>query len=142
MDRRDWLKGFGAAGATALLLSIIMLPAVQAGLLPFPRPLAIAFADTLFDGAPAAAGLLLHLVYVTAWGIVYVLLFRDRFTFSSALVLGLVLWLLALVFFFPMVGWGLFGFAVGPHLITASLIPHLLFAILLWFFCRLFFKKA
>lgn len=141
MDRWEWIKAVGAGAATAVLLSLIIVPATAAGIMPFPKPLALAFAQELFGPVPQAVGLLFHLLYVTAWGIIYVLLFRYRFTFSSALVLGLVLWMLALTFFFPLVGWGLFGFAVGLELITGSLIPHLLFSIFLWGFCRWFFRR-
>jgi hypothetical protein len=42
--------------------------------------------------------------------------------------------------FFPVVGWGFLGLAVGPKLIVASLVPHLLFAIVLWGLCRFAFK--
>lgn len=142
MDRWDWMKAVGAGTTTAVLLFLVIVPATAAGMLPFPEPLALAFAQVLFGPVPLFVGLLLHLLYVTFWGVVYVLLFRYRFTFSSALVLGLVLWLLALTFFFPLVGWGLFGVAVGPELITASLIPHLLFSISIWGLCRLFFRQV
>ena len=37
-------------------------------------------------------------------------------------------------------GWGFLGPAVGPRLIVASLVPHLLFAVFLWAGCRLVFR--
>ena len=142
MERWDWIKALGAGSATAVFLSLIVLPASQAGISPFPKPLGLAFAQELFGPVPLVVGLLFHYLYVTFWGVIYVLLFRDNFTFSSALVLGLVLWMLALTFFFPLVGWGLFGFAIGPRLITGSLALHLLFSIFLWTFCRWFFPAG
>jgi len=140
MSLRYWIKALGAGAATAVLLSLIMIPAAKFGMSPFPKPLGLAFAETLFGPVPLAVGLLFHLLYVTFWGTVYVLLFRDRFTFSSALVLGLVLWVLALSFFMPLVGWGLFGFGIGPQIIPAALASHLLFSIFLWSICRGFFS--
>jgi len=56
------------------------------------------------------------------------------------LLLGMGLWLLVLVAFFPIVGWGFLGLAVSSKLIVAALIPHLLFSIFLWALCRGMFK--
>jgi len=44
----------------------------------------------------------------------------------------LALWLVALVVFFPVIGRSVFGLSVSPKLIVASLIPHVLFAVVLW----------
>jgi hypothetical protein len=43
-----------------------------------------------------------------------------------------VLWALALVVFFPFIGWGFLGLAVSPKLIVVALISHILFALILW----------
>lgn len=43
-----------------------------------------------------------------------------------------MLWLVVLALFFPLVGWGFAGLHVRPKLIPASLLPHLLFGLLLW----------
>jgi hypothetical protein len=53
--------------------------------------------------------------------------------------LAFTLWLFALVFFFPVIGWGFLGLAVSPRLIVAAAVPHLLFAIFLWGGCRFAF---
>jgi len=53
-----------------------------------------------------------------------------------------VLWAGALVVFFPIIGWGFFGLAVGPQLIVASVMPHLLFGVFLWGSCRIAFRPA
>ena len=69
-------------------------------------------------------------------------LFRDGLTFLRALSVAVALWIVVLVFFFPVVGWGLFGLAIGPKLIVGSAIPHLLFAIFLWGLCWWAFRHA
>ncbi|MEQ5803401.1 hypothetical protein [Halomonas sp. H10-9-1] len=56
----------------------------------------------------------------------------PRKTLPTALGLAAVLWVVILVVFFPVVGWGLAGLAIGPQLIPASALPHLLFGLLLW----------
>ena len=127
---------------TALLLTAVMLPAFKLGVAPMPKFPSLAFAETLFGrDLPLPVGLLFHVAYVTFWGVVYVALFRDRLTFLNALWLGLGLWVVILVIFFPVVGWGFLGLAISPKLIPASLVPHVLFAVFLWGLCRLGFKK-
>lgn len=138
---KDLLKAVGVGIGTAVLLSAVMVPAMQLGVSPLPKPLGLAFAETVFGGPlPLPVGLLFHVAYVTLWSVVFVALFWDRLSLRRALVLGVALWLVVLVVFFPVVGWGFFGLAVGPKLIVASLVPHLLFAIVLWGLCRFAFK--
>lgn len=143
LDRNLFLRALLAGIVTALLISAVMVPLFKFGVSPLPKPLGLAFAETLAGRAlPLPVGLLFHLVYVTVWSVIYVSLFRDSLGFRQALVLALVLWLLVLVIFFPVVGWGFLGLAVGPQLIVASLVPHLLFAVLLWALCRALIKTS
>ena len=95
----------------------------------------------LGPNAPLPVGLLFYVAYVTFWAVVYIGLFRDRLTIRNALLLGLALWIVILVIFFPLFGWGFLGLAVSPKLIPASLVPHLLFAVFLWGLCRFGFKS-
>ncbi len=140
---REWLKAVGVGVVTAILLSAVMVPALKLGVSPLPKPLGLAFAETVLGRAlPLPVGLLFHVVYVTFWSVAYVALLRDRLSLRNALLLGLALWVVVLVVFFPVVGWGFLGPEVSPKLIVASLIPHLLFAVFLWGLCRIAFKPA
>ncbi len=140
---KEVLKAVGVGIVTAALLSAVMVPAFRLGISPLPNPLGLAFAETLLGAPlPLPVGLLFHVVYVTAWSVVYVALFRDWLTFRNALLLGLVLWVVVLVVFFPIVGWGLLGLGVSPKLIVASLVPHVLFAVFLWGSCRFAFRPT
>ena len=139
----DLLKAIGIGIVTAVLLSAVMVPALRLGISPLPKPLGLAFAEILLgQPLPLPVGLLFHVVYVTFWAVLYVTLFRHALTFGNALLLGLFLWLLVLVVFFPIVGWGFLGLAVGPQLIVASLVAHLLFAVFLWGLCRVGFRQT
>lgn len=143
LSPRDALKALAVGIATSLLLSAVMVPAFKLGISPMPKPPGLAFAETVFGRAlPLPVGLLFHVAYVTAWSVVFVALFRDRLSFVRALTLALVLWVIALLVFFPLVGWGLLGLAVSPKLIVASLVPHFLFALFLWALCKLSFKPG
>ncbi len=140
---KEALKAVGIGIVTALLLSAVMVPAFKFGISPMPKPPSLAFAETLFGrDLPLPVGLLFHIAYVTFWAVAYVVLFWDRLTIWNALWLGLGLWVVILLVFFPLFGWGFLGLEISPKLIPASLAPHLLFAAFLWGLCRIGFKKT
>ena len=143
LSRGDIVKAIGVGIATALILSAIMVPAFLAGLPPMPKPPSLAFAEAILGtGLPMSVGLLFHVVYVTLWSVIFVGLFRHRLSFLRALGLALALWIVALVVVFPINGWGLLGLGVSPKLIPAALMPHLLFAVVLWGLCWLLFGSV
>ncbi|MHA7882067.1 hypothetical protein [Nitratireductor rhodophyticola] len=131
-NARSWPRAVGIGLLVSIVTAAVMLVLTAAGLSPFPKPPSLAFAETVLGRAlPLPVGLLFHTVYVTFWSAVFVRYFprRDLWT---ALGLAAVLWLVILVVFFPVVGWGLAGVSVSPRLIPASFVPHLLFGLLLW----------
>ncbi|GGX82673.1 hypothetical protein GCM10007160_07630 [Litchfieldella qijiaojingensis] len=129
---RSLPRAVGIGIAVSLITALIMVSLLKAGISPFPKPPSLAFAETLLGRPlPMPVGLLFHTVYVTFWSVIFVRYFPRR-NLLTALALALVLWLVILVVFFPIVGWGLAGLAIGPQLIPASALPHLLFGILLW----------
>ena len=136
-------KAGGVGVVTALLLTGVMVTAMKFGLSPMPKPLGLAFAETVLGRAlPLPVGLLFHILYVAFWSIAYVSLFRDTLSLTNALVLGGFLWIAVLLIFFPVVGWGFLGLTVGPKLIVASLVQHVLFAVFLWGLCRIVFEAS
>ncbi len=142
LSRNEALKAIGIGVVNALLLSAIMVPAFKFGIAPLPKPPSLAFAQLLFGpNVPLPVGLLFHIAYVTFWAVAYVVLFWDRLTIWNALWLGFGLWVVILLVFFPLFGWGFLGLEISPKLIPASLAPHLLFAAILWGLCRAGFKK-
>lgn len=141
MTPKDYAKATAVGIATAIILSLVMVPAFKAGISPLPKPLGLAFAQKLLGTVPLPVGLLFHVIYVTFWSIVYVRAFERR-TFLNALWVALALWVIVLVFFFPIVGWGFLGLDVGPQLIVASLAPHVMFALVLWGLCRIAFPHS
>ena len=135
-DAGFWLRAFGIGLAVAILTAALMLGLIAAGVSPFPKPPSLAFADTLLGRSlPLPVGLLFHAAYVTFWSMVFIVLFPRR-DLKAALSLAGALWIIILVVFFPLVGWGFAGLSVSPKLIPASFIPHLTFGLLLWGFDR------
>ncbi len=140
---REWGFAVGIGILTGILLSVVMVPAFMLGIAPMPEPPSLAFAKILLGpGVPLPVGLLFHVAYVTGWAVAFVVLFRRSLTFLNALWLGLALWIVLLLVFFPIIGWGFLGLAIGPKLIVASLMPHLLFSVILWALCRVAFGKT
>lgn len=141
LSRQDWARAIGVGIGVTVLTAAVMVTALKSGISPLPKPLGLAFAETVLGRTlPLPVGLLFHAAWVIAFSVIYVGLFRDALTFLRALGLAAVLWFLVLVIFFPLVGWGFFGLAVTPKLIVASAVPHLLFAIFLWGLCKLAFR--
>ncbi len=139
----EFAKAGGVGIVTALLLTGVMVPATEFGLSPMPKPLGLAFAETVLGRTlPLPVGLLFHIVYVAFWSIAYVSLFRDDLSLIRALVLSALLWIAILLVFFPVVGWGFLGLAISAKLIVASLVLHVLFAMFLWGLCRVVFKAG
>ncbi len=131
-------RAFGIGLAVSVLTAIVMVALLKAGVSPFPKPPSLAFVETLLGRTlPLPAGLLFHTAYVTFWSVVFVRYF-PRKSLATALGLAAALWGVILVVFFPLVGWGVAGLAIGPKLIVASALPHLLFGLLLWGLDRYF----
>lgn len=140
LSSQDWVRAIGVGIGVSILTALVMVTALKASVSPVPKPLGLAFAETMLGRPlPLPVGLLFHTVWVTAFTVIYVGLFLDALTFFRALALGGALWILVLVFFFPIVGWGFLGLAVTPKLIVASAVPHLLFAIFVWGLSKLAF---
>jgi hypothetical protein len=132
----EWGKTIGISVAVAVLTAAVMFAGLKTGISPLPKPLGLAFAETLLGASlPMPVGLLFHGAWVTFFSALYVVLFRNELTFMRAFWLAFALWILTLIVFFPFVGWGLLGLNVTPKLAIASAVPHLLFAIFLWGLC-------
>ena len=138
----SWLKALGIGIAVSVLTAIVMVALTKTGVSPFPKPPSLAFAETLLGRTlPMPVGLLFHTAYATFWSVVFVRYF-PRKTLTTALGLAAALWVVVLVVFFPLVGWGFAGLAISPKLIPASVLPHLLFGLLLWGLDRYFGKPS
>jgi hypothetical protein len=75
-----------------------MVVLLKTGVSPLPKPLGLAFADTVLGrDVPLPIGLAFHTAWVTTWSVIYVGPFRGGLTFLHALWFGIGLWLLVLV---------------------------------------------
>ncbi len=139
----DWARAIGVGIATAIVPSLFMVPMFKLGLSPMPGPPSLEFAKIVLgqQNLPMPVGLGFHVAYVLFWSLVFTGAFPRR-SLATAVALAGVLWLGVLLVFFPLFGWGIAGTGVSVKLIPASLIPHALFGVALWFFTRLAFDTA
>lgn len=128
----SWPSAIGIGIVISILTSLFMVSLQKTGVSPLPKPLALALVHAISGKSlPLPAGLLLHTIYVTFWSVIFVRYFPRR-NFWTAMALALFLWLIVLVIIFPIVGWGIAGLSISTMVIPASLMPHILFGILLW----------
>jgi len=129
---RNWFRAIGIGIAVSILTAIIMVTLFQSGITPFPQLPSLAFAETATGlSLTIPVGLLFHTAYVTFWSVIFVRYFPRR-NLATAFALAGALWLVALVIFFPINGWGFAGLQISPRMIPASFVPHLLFGFFLW----------
>jgi hypothetical protein len=128
---------------SAVVMALIMTPALRAEVAPMPATLGLAVARRLFgQDATQWHGFAMHVVYLAGWTVVYVAAFSDNLSFARAFAIALFMWVLVQIVFYPVVGWGFLGLAVSPLLIPASLIVHLLWAFVIWILCRIFVRST
>lgn len=96
----------GAFGSFIVLIFIQL--GIRAGVAPFNLSPAAAFLEQLgLNIGPLP--LLVHFGYGAVWSMVLVGLFQERVTIDKGLILALALWLLLMVLYSPLIGWGVFG---------------------------------
>ena len=143
VSTREWWKAIFVGVATGVILAVLNVIALKSHVSPLPKPLGLAFAETVFGRElPLPIGLFFHLAWVTFFSVVYVLLWRTTLTLMNALILASALWLATVVIFFPIVGWGFLGLAVSPALLLPVTVSHVLFALILWGLSRLVFGQT
>jgi hypothetical protein len=136
-------KAVGIGVTAAIILAVLNVIALHSQVSPLPKPLGLAFAETVFGRTlPLPIGLLFHVAWVTFFSVLYTVLWPQALTLRNALLLAAALWLLVLLVFFPVVGWGFFGLAISPGLIVQATVSHLLFALILWSLVRLLLQPG
>lgn len=140
------------AGVAGLIAGIIMfIPMMYlvkvAGIAPFNVPPSKALAMTLnIDVAPFVAPVL-HFLYGIAGAIVFAVIFKPDLSVLKALLFSGAMWLILMLVYSPVIGWGLFGFGEAqtlpqdhplhlgpaPKFIIATLGFHILYGLVMGF---------
>ena len=96
----------GAIGS--LVMFVVMTPLIRAGIAPFNVPPSAAFLLAIGIANPPLA-LAVHFGYGALASIGLVALYRERTNLATGLAFAGVLWLILMIVYSPIIGWGVFG---------------------------------
>ena len=142
-----WTKAAGVGLLGSLIMFLLMMLGIHGtGFAPFNTPPSAAFLIEL--GLPAQPlGLIVHFGYGAFWSVLLVYLYEDNVDTKKGLAIALGAWLIMMIIYSPIIGWGLFGFGdahtltatdplfleAGPKYLISTLILHLVFgAVIGW----------
>jgi len=97
------------------VLFIVMILGVKVtGMAPFNMPPSAAFLEVLGlnIGPLAPVG---HFIYGAVWAIILLAIFGERVNMANALGVAGIQWLLLMVVYAPVIGWGFFGMGGSAH---------------------------
>ncbi len=140
-----WTKAAGVGLIGSLIMFLLMMLGIHGtGIAPFNTPPSAAFLIEL--GLPAQPlGLIVHFGYGAFWSVLLVYLFGNRVNIKKSLLIALGAWLIMMIIYSPIIGWGLFGFGdahtlsttnslyleAGPKYLISTLILHLIFGVVI-----------
>lgn len=140
-----WIKAALVGLVGSLVMFILIQLALRVGMAPFNAPPSAVFLISVKDmlGIPPVPwALVLHFAHGLIWSVILVALARHGANLWKGLGLGVFLWLVMMVVWSPVIGWGFFGIggspegiaedsplylAPGPKYIVATLILHLVY---------------
>jgi len=115
-----WIKAVavGAIGSLVMFL-LIMFGIHGTGVAPFNLPPSAAFLES-FGLNVGPLPLLVHFGYGATWSVVLVAIYGPNPSLRSGVGVALVLWLLMMLVYTPLIGWGIFGFGGPGHQLAPS----------------------
>ena len=136
-----WTKAAGVGLVGSLVMFLLMMLGIHGtGIAPFNTPPSAAFLMKL--GLPAQPlGLIVHFGYGAFWSVLLVYLYGNRTDIKKGLGIAVGAWLIMMILYSPIIGWGVFGFGdahtlastdplyleTGPKYLISTLILHLVF---------------
>ena len=147
-----WIKSIVVGAGAALVMFLLMMLAIHGtGIAPFNQPPSAAFLHKIgLPTMPLAP--IVHFAYGIFWSIVLVAFFGRNTNVWNGLGLGVVLWLIFMIVYAPIIGWGFFGVGGPGHdlpaddplylgspvmFIVAALLLHLIYGVLVGWLNRL-----
>lgn len=126
-----WLKAAVIGALAGLVMFIIINFGIRSGVAPFGLPPSAAFLESI-GIQPMPLGPIVHFVYAIFWSIVLVAIFQQRTNITKGLGLALILWLIMMVIYSPIIGWGIFGANLGnPGMyVIATLVLHAIYGLI------------
>lgn len=115
-----WIKAAVVGALGSLIMFVLIMFGIHgAEIAPFNLPPSAAFLEMLeINVGPLP--LLVHFGYGATWSLVLVALYGRETTVNRGLGLAVGLWLLMMVVYSPLIGWGVFGFGGAGHQLSPS----------------------
>jgi len=120
----QYFKAAVSGAVAALAMFIVIAVLIQTGNAPFNLPPSQAFLDRI-GLPPQPLGLIVHFGYGIVWSIILVAIMGRQVRIRHGIGLSLLLWLIMMVVYSPVIGWGFFGFAAPAHEFPADHPRHL-----------------
>jgi hypothetical protein len=135
-----WIKATAVGLIAALVMFFLMISAIRLGISPFNVPPSAAMLTRIGINVGLLA-LFVHLGYGVFWSIALVYWFQEDTSIAKGIYVALGLWLIMMIVYSPIIGWGLFGFGnagelsrsnalylePGPKYLVATLVLHLIY---------------
>lgn len=117
-DPIKWTKAVLVGALGSLIMLVFIMLAISAGLAPFNIPPSAAFLEKIgMNIGPLA--LVIHFGYGAFWSLVLTLLLREKTTLMKGNLMALGLWLVMMLVYSPIIGWGPFGFGNADELASS-----------------------
>jgi hypothetical protein len=114
MHNKAYIKAIIIGVGASLAVTVLVSTGIALGKAPFNIPPVAAFLKSI--GIPAKPfGLILHLIYgsIACVGLIYI--FKDKTQLKHGLILACSMWLMMMLVYSPVIGWGIFGFNAPNH---------------------------
>lgn len=105
---------------SAVVTALIKLNINVTGMAPFNMPPVAVFLQQTLEITAQPAALALHFIYGALWSVIFVAVFKDKMTIAKGFGLSAVMWLIMMVVFSPIMGWGFFGFGAEHSALAAN----------------------
>lgn len=109
-----WIKAIVAGLVAGLVMFILLAIGTNTGMAPINVPPSAAFLGATTGIQSPLLAALLHFAYAAFGSVLLVAIFGRRTNITKGLLVALVLWLILMIVYSPIIGWGFFG-AEGPN---------------------------
>lgn len=104
-----WLKAIFSGLVAGFVMFTLLVASIHSGFAPINTSLVSAFLLATANIQFHLLSALLHFAYAVLGSILLVAIFDYRTSTSKGIGLALVLWLILMVIYSPIIGWGIFG---------------------------------
>lgn len=114
-DSVKWTKAALVGALGSAVMFVIIVAGIASDLAPFNLAPSSAFLER-FGLNVEPLPLIVHFGYGILWSLILVASFEEKTTLAKGILMALTLWLIMMVVYSPMMGWGVFGFGAGAQL--------------------------